>query len=164
MTTFNQFRSKAKMRHDFSDQIQVRYSHPAGEDFDTWVSGEEVLQRLETRARERLIRSFSQKDWQQARDAIGEQIDEGKKALGRRLKDRLAGIVSDNVGDHVFGDTLADKIRGVDSTADPYEKEKQMWQHYLKDEAFRAIVLELAWINLEGTFPMEDAIEPDDWS
>jgi len=34
------------MRHDFDDQIQVRYTHTDGESFDTWVSGEEVLGRI----------------------------------------------------------------------------------------------------------------------
>jgi hypothetical protein len=164
VTSFKQFRSKAKMRHDFSDQIQVRYIHPSGESFDTWVSGDEVLQRLDTRARERLIRSFSQKDWRQARDSIKEELDKGKHDLGRRLKDRLADAVTDSIGDHIWSETLSDKIRGVDSQADPYEVEKAKWQQYLKDDAFRAIVLKLAWINLEGTFPAEDEAELDDWS
>jgi hypothetical protein len=58
MTTFIQFCAGAKLRHDFSDQIQVRYLHPSGENFDTWISGEEVLRRLKTMSREQLIHSF----------------------------------------------------------------------------------------------------------
>ena len=63
MTTYNQFCAGAKMRHDFSDQIQVRYTHPNGEEFDTWVSGAEIMSRLQTAIRERLIKSFSTKNW-----------------------------------------------------------------------------------------------------
>ena len=43
------------MRHDFGDQIQVRYRHTDGEDYDTWVSGEEARQRLKTAEREKKI-------------------------------------------------------------------------------------------------------------
>ena len=69
MTNFNQFCAGAKMRHDYNDMIQVRYPHPNGENFDTWVSGQEVMQRLDTQARQQLIKSFSQKNWQEAKDA-----------------------------------------------------------------------------------------------
>jgi hypothetical protein len=70
MTTFSQFASRAKMRHDFSDQIQVRYSHANGEDFDTWISGEEVLARLKTTSREELIKGFSQMNLDQAKRGV----------------------------------------------------------------------------------------------
>jgi hypothetical protein len=79
------------------------------------------------------------------------------------LKDRLADMVEDNIGGNIFGDTLADNIRGVDSSADPREQEKALWQQRLTNDGFRAVTLELAWINLEGTFPDEPTAEPDDW-
>ena len=162
MTTFIQFCARAKMRHDFSDMIQVRYPHP-GEDFDTWVSGVEVMSRLKTMSREQLIQSFSRMNWQEAKAALQREIDTGKKSARLHLLGRLADTISDNVGGNIFGDTLADKIRGVDSTADPHRREKQLWQSRLQHDAFRAVVLELAWINLEGSLPDESVDEPGDW-
>ena len=163
MTTFIQFCAGAKMRHDFSDQIQVRYPHPSGENFDTWISGEEVLSRLKTISREQLIHSFSRMNWPEAKAALQRELDEGQQKAQRSLKERLASIVEDNIGGNIFGNTLADNIRGVDSSADPREQEKALWQQRLHHDAFRAIALELAWINLEGTFPDEPSAEPDDW-
>ncbi len=163
MTTFIQFCAGARLRHDFSDQIQVRYPHPTGEKFDTWISGEEVMSRLRTMSREQLIHSFSRMNWTAAKAALQRELDEGKQNARRSLKERLAGMVEDNIGSNIFGDTLADNIRGVDSSADPREQEKALWQQRLHHEAFRAIALELAWINLEGTFPDEPSTEPDDW-
>lgn len=163
MTTFVQFCAGAKMRHDFSDMIQVRYAHPVGEDFDTWISGEEVLSRLKTMSREQLIESFSRMEWREARDTLAREWDAGKQKARRSLRDRLADAVQENVGGNIFGDVLADNIRGVDSSADPREQERALWRQRLQNEAFRAVALELAWINLAGTFPPEPEVEPDDW-
>ena len=163
MTSFIQFCAGAKMRHDFSDQIQVRYPHPTGEDFDTWISGEEVLSRLKTMSREQLIHSFSRMNWMEAKAALQNELDAGKRNARRGLKDRLADAVEGSLGGNIFGDTLADNIRGVDSNADPRALEKAQWQQRLQDNSFRAVALELAWINLEGTFPDEPTAEPDDW-
>jgi hypothetical protein len=163
MTTFIQFCAGAKMRHDFSDQIQVRYPHPAGEDFDTWISGEEVIRRLKTMSREQLIHSFSRMDWTEAKTALQRELDEGQQKARRSLKERVASMVEDGIGGNILGDTLADNIRGVDSSADPRKQEKVLWQKRLQNVAFRAIALELAWINLEGTLPTEPTAQPDDW-
>jgi len=163
MTTFIQFCAGAKLRHDFSDQIQVRYSHPTGENFDTWISGEEVMSRLKTMSREQLIHSFSRMNWTKAKAALQQELDESKHKAQRGLKDRLAKMVEDSIGGNIFGDTLADNIRGLDSGVDPREQEKALWQQRLHHDGFRAVGLELAWINLEGTFPDEPTAEPDDW-
>lgn len=164
MTTFDQFCTGAKMRHDYSDMIQVRYPHPSGENFDTWISGEEVMQRLDSQARERLIKSFSQKNWQEAKDTARQEIEKGKEKIRRRLKDRLAGVVSNQIGDNIFGDTLADNVRGMDSRTDTYDREKATWQNRLQDTQFRQMALQLAWQNLEGTLPDEKSDETqDDW-
>ncbi|MCB8943447.1 MAG: hypothetical protein H6658_06805 [Ardenticatenaceae bacterium] len=163
MTTFPQFARRAKMRHDFSDQIQVRYSHPHGEEFDTWISGEEVLARLKTASREELIKSFSQMNVEQAKRGIQKEIEERKKQFRSDVMDRLGGLVEDNVGGNIFGDTLADNIRGRDSNRDDYAAEKQQWQNHLRDEAFRMVALQLAWTNLGDTLPDEGAAEPNDW-
>jgi hypothetical protein len=163
MTTFIQFCAGARLRHDFSDQIQVRYLHPTGEKFDTWISGEEVMSRLKTMSREQLIHSFSRMNWSEAKAAFQRELDEGQQKVRRSLKERLSGLVEENIGGNIFGDTLANNIRGVDSSADPREQEKALWQQRLHHDAFRAIALELAWINLEGTFPDEPSAAADDW-
>lgn len=168
MTTQQQFHTRAKMRHDYSDMIQVRYIHPNGETFDTWVSGEEVMARLKTRDRERMIKSFSQKDLPQTRAALKKElqkgIEAGKKKARRSIKERLSDVVSDQIGGNIFGDTLADNIRGVDSNIEPHDREKALWQVRLHDKTFRTLVLELAWINLDGTLPDErDEKKLGDW-
>ncbi|MCB9444438.1 MAG: hypothetical protein H6669_09395 [Ardenticatenaceae bacterium] len=164
MTTFNQFCAGVKMRHDYSNMIQVRYAHSNGETFDTWVSGEEVMQRLDTQSRARLIKSFSQKNWQEAKNAVRQEIEKGKEKARRSVKDRLADTISDQIGGNIFGDTFADNVRGVDSNVDAHNREKTTWQARLHDESFRAITLELAWINLDGTLPDEkDEKSLDDW-
>ncbi|RMH01852.1 MAG: hypothetical protein D6706_01230 [Chloroflexi bacterium] len=153
------------MRHDFSDQIQVRYVHPNGENFDTWVSGEEVLGRLKTMSREQLIRSFSRMRWHEARKRLEEEIEQGKRSLHQKLKSRLADIVSENLGENIFADTLADNIRGVDDTEASHIREKRLWQTRLQNEAFRAVVLELAWAQIGDVLPPEadEQSEPNDW-
>jgi len=164
MTTFTQFCARAKMRHDYSDMIQVRYPHPNGEKFDAWVSGEEVMSRLKTASREQLIRSFSLMKWGEAKVALEREWQQAKDKGYEEFRQRSGDRFARNFGGHIFGDTAADAIRGVDSTVDPRDQEKQMWQAQLKDPAFRAITLELAWIDLEGAFPDEPAdAEPDDW-
>ncbi len=151
------------MRHDFSDQIQVRYAHPNGEKFDTWISGDEVMQRLDSRARQQLIESFSRKNRQQMRDSIEEIAEQAKDKLKRDLKGRLADAASDSIGGNIFGDTLSDNIRGVDSSDDPRQREKELWQSRLRDKAFHAIALELAWLNLDGSFPEEEDDASQEW-
>jgi hypothetical protein len=102
-------------------------------------------------------------NWTEAKAALQRELDEGQQKARHSLKERLAGLVEDNIGGNIFGDTLANNIRGVDSHADPREQEKALWQERLRHDAFRAVALELAWINLEGTFPAEATVEPDDW-
>ena len=163
MTTFHQFAHRAKMRHDFSDQIQVRYSHPNGEEFDTWISGQEVMARLKTTSREELIKSFSQMNLKRAKREVEKEIEERKKQFRSDLMDRLGGLVEDNIGGNIFGDTLADNIRDQDSNRDEYDEEKQQWQSHLRDEAFRIVALQLAWTNIGDTLPDEGQAETDDW-
>lgn len=163
MTTFEKFSAVAKMRHDFSDQIQVRYAHPNGEMYDTWISGDEVMQRLDSRVRQRLIESFSRKNRKQMRDSIEEIAEQAKDKLKQDLRGRLADAVSDNIGGNIFGDTFSDNIRGVDSSEDPHQREKELWQSRLHDEAFHALALELAWINLDGSLPEEEDDASQEW-
>ncbi len=163
MPSFQQFTHRTKMRHDFSDQIQVRYTHTNGEAFDTWISGEEVLARLKTASREELIKGFSQKNVEQAKQGIKKEIEARKKQFRSDIVDRLGGLVEDQIGDNIFGDTLADNVRGRDSNQDEYDEEKQQWQTRLRDEAFRAVAFQLAWINIGDTLPDDPEAEPDDW-
>lgn len=164
MTTFQDFSHQVKVRHDFSDQIQVRYSHPNGEDYDTWVSGEEVLQRLNSEAAEKRLKGLSRLDWQEVKNAGQTIPEEAKRKLRDRFKDNLADRVSGMIGGNIIGDSLADNIRGRDANDDPRDLEKQKWQTYLQEAAFRAKIVELAWINLEGSLPdTPSKNDIDDW-
>ena len=161
---YSQFCARAKMRHDFNDMIQVRYTPANGENYDTWISGEEVVSRLKTMSREQLIRSFSRMNWMEAKTAVEREWRQGKEKSYWELRRRSGEVFADNFGGHIFGETVADNIRGRDSSADPQAEEKLRWQNQLQDPAFRAVALELAWINLEGSFPEEPFNEePDDW-
>lgn len=166
MPTFQEFATKAKVRPDFGDMIQVRYTHTDGDDYDTWISGEEVLQRLKSETAEQRLRGLSNLDWE-ALEAAKESLPEkGKKSLKRKLVDRLSDEVKGAIGGNVIGDSFADAIRGEEKAKDdPYEAEREKWRAYLRQTPFKAKVLELAWIQLEGSFPDdEDTVEePDDW-
>ena len=72
MTTLKQFAARCKMRHDYSDMIQVRYAHPNGDDFDTWVSGDEIIQRLHSESSEERLRRLSNLDLNSLRQTAGE--------------------------------------------------------------------------------------------
>jgi hypothetical protein len=162
MTTFDQFRAQTKMRHDFRDQIQVRYRHSDGQEYDTWVSGQEALARLQSAAAEQRLKGISNLDWQEIREA-GEQLpQQAKDKLRDRLKNKLADTVEDTIGGNPIGDQLADRVRGRDTSTDPRDAEKQHWQTLLQGDTFRATILQLAWIQLAGSFPQETT-EPDDW-
>lgn len=164
MTTQTQFLAKAKARHHHSDQIQVRYPHPNGKKYDTFVSGEEAMSRLDTQAQDRLIKSFSTKNWDQAKSSLKREWKKGQEASSKKFKNRLGDFVEDKVGGNVFGDTLADNVRGVDSTKDPREVEKEIWQSRLHDAEFKSMILNLAWLDLEGSLPKEDdPSDTDDW-
>lgn len=163
MTSFEQFCARTKMRHDFSDQIQVRYEHGDGEAYDTWVSGEEVMQRLRSEAAERRLRGLSRLDWQEIQEAKEKLPQEGKERLEEEARDRLADGVEDVLGNNVIGESLADAVRGRERGEDD---DATLWRQRLQREAFQEKVLELAWINLRGSFPEEDEgafDEADDW-
>lgn len=165
MPTFRDFCLRSKLRYDFSDQIQVRYRHTNGEEIDTWVSGTEAWQRLHATAREQQIKGLSQFDWEMIRDARRKLPDEGKRWAEEYGREQLGDMVEDFIGGNVIGDSLSDAVRGGTRPDDLYAAERQKWLDRLKDDAFYAQVLELAYIQLEGSFPDEDEAsqEPDDW-
>ena len=164
MPTFVEFCSRTKMRHDFSDQIQVRYQHTDGEAYDTWVSGEEALQRLKSTSREAQLRGLSKLDWQKIREAQQRLPEEGKRRLRDELQQRLGDGIEDLVGGNVIGDSLSAAARGEDLEEDPAASEKRRWQAQLRNDAFYAQILALAWIQLRGSFPDENQQrEMDDW-
>lgn len=151
------------MRHDFADRIQVRYQHTDGETYDTWVSGEEVTQRLRSADAEERLRGLRRLKWDNLRE-VGEELPEsGKRRLRDHLHDRLADEVEDFLGDSLLGESLADAVRGS-RAGEESDPEKNPWLAHLHDDRFRTQVLALAWINLRGSFPdEEDQIEFDDW-
>lgn len=163
MTTIAQFATRVKMRHDYSDIIQVRYTHTDGETYDTWISGDEVVARLKTTSREQLIRSFSKMQFKEAKQRLQQEVENQKAKKKQSLFDKLADKVEDNIGGNLLGDTLADHIRGVDNTEHPLDRQKAFWQAKLSEDAFRAIAIDLAWFNLEGSIPQAETPEEDDW-
>jgi hypothetical protein len=165
MTTFAQFATRCKMRYDFADQIQVRYLHTSGEAFDTWVSGEEVLGRLESAAAEERLGELSRLDWRSLHEVAKSLPDRAKDWLLDDLTRRAADEVEEFAGENPISEGLADAIRGQETAVNPEAARRQKkWIDCLQDPQFRAIVLELAWIQLEGSWPDEQAPEePDDW-
>lgn len=158
MSAYPDFARRCRMRHDFADQFQVRYHHPNGEPYDTWVSGEEVLSRLRAADAEERLRDLGQLQ----PDELGVAWEEGKRkarrSLADRLRDQLGDGVESMVGGNPLGESLADSVRGHS------EAQGEDWAGYLRDKAFRAVALELAWINLRGSFPEPGAAdELDDW-
>lgn len=153
------------MRHDFGDQIQVRYRHTDGEDYDTWVSGEEVLGRIRSEAAEERLRGLVKLNWGQIQEIKDRLPDEAKEKTERWLLDILANGLEENLGSNLIGDSLADAVRGGKDKDASTDVAKERWINLLRDELFRAGVLELAWIQLEGSFPEDSpAEEPDDWT
>lgn len=163
MTSYRQFTERCKMRYDFDDQIQVRYQHTDGEFFDTWVSGEEVLSRLKSIEAEERLRAIKNLNLDALRRLAKELPKEGKERAWSTLRDRLADSVEDTIGGNVVGDGLADAVREGNDDSD-VEPERQRWLLLLHDRAFKTRVLELAWIQLEGSFPDDDLTDQlNDW-
>jgi hypothetical protein len=164
MTSYEQFADRCKARHDFGDMIQVRYAHTDGEFYDTWVSGEEALGRLQSQAAEQRIRGLRRLDWDQVRKAAEALPEEARRKAQRSFKDMLADGVEKAIGGNPIGDSLTFAISGRDSDEASTEAEEQYWQVLLKWDDFRDIVLQLAWIQLEGSFPDTGTeLEAGDW-
>jgi hypothetical protein len=144
--------------------IQVRFTYPSGELFDTWVSGEEVLQRLRSEAAEERLRRLSRLDLDAIRKSANDLPDLAKDRADDEITNRFAGRIENFLGDHIISESLAEAIRGSEAHADTEESEGKRWLTLLHDDHFRLVVLELAWIQLEGSFPKEESPdEPDDW-
>jgi hypothetical protein len=145
MPTFKEFTAKARLRPDFGDMIQVRYRHTDGDDYDTWVSGEEVWQRLKSETAEDRLRAISKLDLTAIQAAKDRLADEATKKAKRKLIDRFADEVKGAIGGNVIGDSFADSIRGEEpAEQDPDEAEREKWRTRLIDNHFRAKVLEKA--------------------
>jgi hypothetical protein len=167
MTTYATFRTRCKTRHDFDDRIQVRYVHDDGEAYDTWVSGEEVLQRLRSERVERELRALGELNADDLRAARAALPEEAKRRLGDWLRGRFADGVDELVGGNMIGDSLSAAVRGTarpDLRNEVDARQKARWTTLLHNPIFRELVLELAWINLRGSFPETEMTEqPDDW-
>ncbi len=157
MTSFQQFISRCKMRYDFGDQFQVRYQHSNGEFFDTWVSGEEAIQRLSSEETEEQLKALRRLDLVALRKVLDKLPGRSREQAWRSLSDRAGDSVDDMIGGNIIGDSLADAVRGNGSDTNPEDLETQRWLVILEDEDFRAKVLELAWIQLEGSFPDDES-------
>lgn len=103
-------------------------------------------------------------NWEQIQDAKERLPDEAKGKTERWLLDILANGLEDNLGGNLIRDSLAGAIRGEKDKNASTDMAKERWTKLLSDEFFRAGVLELAWIQLEGSFPEDSPTEgPDDW-
>ena len=164
MTTFTNFAVNCKMRHDFGDMIQVRYTHPNGEYFDTWVSGNEALQRVKSAKMTERIRSLSKLDLDAIRKSMADLPRQTKSRVGSELTARISDEVEDFLGSNLVSESLADALRGSRSQEDSDPSHAQRWRLLLQDERIRFVVLHLAWIQLEGSLPdRETDAEPNDW-
>jgi len=164
MTDLADFSANCKMRHDYGDTIQVRYQHGDGESYDTWVSGDEVLSRLSSERAEKKLRGLRDLDWEKIQEAWEQWPEEAKDRAENSVLDILADNIQENIGGNIIGDTLSDAVRGKPTEHDSLESAKNRWLIFLQDENFRAKVLELAWIQLEGSFPNNQPPgEPNDW-
>jgi len=164
MTSFDRFSKRCKMRLDFDDQIQVRYTHGDGQNFDTWVSGAEALQRLETTEAKDHLRSLSQLSADDLKIVLHSLPDSARNHVRRLLRDRIADQVQSTIGGNLIGDALADAVRGRDRAGEARLSPEDRWLALMRYEPFRLRVLELAWTQLEGSFPDDESRpEPDDW-
>ena len=164
MTSFRYFCENSKMRLDYSDQFQVRYLHSNGETYDTWVSGEEALQRLASRDAEEKLNLLVNLEWDQFEKLKKQLPKSGKDTLEQLLRDRLSDAVEELVGGTLIGDNLVDVVRGDNSLNQDEVEDASRWKALLKFTQFRFMILSLAWIQLRGSFPEANhRIEPDDW-
>jgi hypothetical protein len=164
MSSFRTFLDNTRMRYDFDDQIQVRYTPSDGLNYDTWVSGEEVIHRLQSQDAEEKLRGLNDLDWaylQELKDALP---DLGRDALEESLINRVADELQDFIGGNIIGDSLAEAVRAKASGHRDDVNVAAVWKTLLEDNRFRLQVLTLAWIQLRGSYPESDtAPEPDDW-
>ena len=164
MVTFSLFSERCKMRHDFDDQIQVRYRHGDGEEYDTWVSGSEALQRLRSLVTEEQLKGLSRLNRDDLKLVLDSLPEMAKGSAHESLRDALANRLQDSFGGNIFGDALSDSVRGRSTAPEPADVKDQRWRALLKYEPFRQKVLDLAWIQLEGSFPdSEPNADADDW-
>lgn len=152
------------MRHDFGDQIQVRYQQKGEEHYDTWVSGNEALQRLESVETEQQIMSLSLLNLDELKIVVESLPETARRAARQSLREELADRLESGIGGNLIGDALADTIRSRKSDQTPDLTDKDRWQALIRYEPFRQKVFELAWIQLEGSFPDSEPEPPsDDW-
>jgi hypothetical protein len=163
MTNFATFSARCKLRLDSGDQFQVRYNHPDGQHFDTWVSGEEVLSRLQSAAAEDRLRALSRLDLAALKAAAADLPQEARDRARDSLRERLGDEVENTLGGGPIAAGLSDAIRGRARSADPDADARAAWLALAKQPDFRAAILELAWIQLAGSLPAEAPAEPEDW-
>lgn len=164
MTSFQYFCENTRLRHDFDDQIQVRYTHSDRQEYDTWVSGEEIIQRIRSEDAEEMLEGLSDLDRAQLVKLKEHLPDLGRNTMNEYLRNRIADELEGFIGGNIIGDNLADALRGrLDDQADG-PGVKKFWKSLLRDESFQLQVKTLAWVQLRGSFPEVDStIEPDDW-
>ena len=151
------------MRYEFADQIRVRYQHANGEYYDTWVSGEEALNRLESAAAEQRLRSAGKIDWKLIRQLTDQLAEKAKKVGTDYLQEWVEEKVDQTFGGNPIGNSIVDSVSRDDLLTESSDPAFQ-WRALLQDRVFKNQVLELAWIQLEGSFPdMDDSTPEEEW-
>jgi hypothetical protein len=164
MSSFLYFCDNTRLRYDFDDQIQVRYTHSNGQEYDTWVSGEEVVHRLQSEHAEEMLEGLSNLDKTQLAELKARLPDLGRHAMREYLINRIADELEEFIGGNIIGDNLSDALRNKLTDRPDQPDVAGFWKALLKDETFRLQVMSLAWIQLRGSFPEGGvAAEPDDW-
>lgn len=164
MTSFVKFCEHTKLRHDFDDQIQVRYTHSGGQEYDTWVSGEEVIRRIQSEDAEAILEGLSNLDRSQIEKMRKLLPDIGRNTLKEYLANLLADKLAGFIGGNIIGDNLADAVRSRRDHQKGSQAAQELWKSLLRDKAFQLQVKTLAWIQLRGSFPGGDVSpQPDDW-
>jgi hypothetical protein len=164
MVTFTLFCESCRMRHDFDDQIQVRYQHGDGDEIDTWVSGTEAEKRLRSEVTEEELRGLSLLSVSDMKIVLDSLPNHARNLARKSLRDRLADHVEDSIGGNVIGDALSDSVRGESRDPGRVGSGEERWQALLKYDPFRRKVLELAWYQLEGSLPeVKSDHDPEDW-
>lgn len=164
MTSFQYFCENTKLRYDFDDQIQVRYTHSDGQEYDTWVSGDEIIHRIQSQDAEEMLEGLSDLDRTQLVMLKEHLPDLGRNTIEEYLRNQIADELEKFIGGNVIGDNLADALRGKFDNKIDGPDVAEFWNSLLRDNTFQLQVKTLAWIQLRGSFPDGDTMaEPGDW-
>jgi hypothetical protein len=107
---------------------------------------------------------LSELDPNDLRIVIASLPESTKYAVRQSLTEKAAEQLEALIGGNLIGDAIAKAVRGRDAEPASGLSDEDRWRALIRFAPFRQIVLELAWIQLEGSFPDSGAEPPpDDW-